>query len=359
MTYPYLSIDLAKIEHNARVIVGLCKEHGIAVTGVTKAVRGDPDIARAMLQGGVVSIADSRFENLHRLREGGVPEPYLLLRLPPLSGVDQTVELAGISLESEPAVLEALSEAALCRDRVHRVILMVELGDLREGLWPEDLIPLVDEAQALPGIHIAGLGANLACLGGVMPSEANMRRLVDLAEAVEDHFGLRLDWISGINSSGLDLIASGRMPPRVNHARIGEAILLGRETTRRHPWPDTFQDAFRLHAEVLEVKRKPTSPLGERGEDAFGHVPPVEEGGESWRALLNLGRQDVAVEGLTPADPRLRIAGASSDYLVLDVSAAGEGDIKVGTVVDFHPNYAALLAAMTSEYVKKERIGRD
>jgi predicted amino acid racemase len=260
-----------------------------------------------------------------------------------------------LSLNSELSVLAALSDAAWRLGRVHLAILMVDLGDLREGIWPDDLIPFVREAMRLPGIRIRGLGANLACFGGVMPTEANMTRLVELAEAVEAECGVGLRCVSGVNSSGLELIASGRMPKRVNHARIGEAILLGRETVHRHPWPGTFQDAFVLHAEVLELKHKPSVPIGERGQDAFGHLPSFEDRGDRDRALLNVGREDVALEGLTPLDDRMRILGGSSGYLVVDVTEAG-GGIRVGDELSFALNYGALVVAMTSEYVKKRLL---
>jgi predicted amino acid racemase len=355
VAHPYLSIDLDKIERNAAAITGLCGRHGIAVAGVTKCVCGHPEVARAMLRGGVDSLADSRLENIDRLRGAGIEARCLLLRLPALSGTAQVVESADWSVNSELAVLQALSRAAVQRRRVHEVMLMVDLGDLREGIWPDDLLALAAQAIPLPEIRIVGLGANLACFSGVAPSEHNMQRLVELAEALEQRFALRLDWVSGVNSSGLELLASGRMPARINHARIGEAILLGRETVHGRPWPGTAQDAFLLHAEVLELKRKPSRPVGERSEDAFGKRSPVEDRGLMDRALLNVGREDVQLEGLTPLDARVRIVGASSDYTVLDVSGAG-GALRVGDRLVFSLNYAALLAAMTSGYVKKRPL---
>lgn len=355
MTCPRLNINLDKIEHNSRTVVELCAQHGIAVTGVTKAVCGNPEVATAMLRGGVGSIADSRLENIHRLMAAGVNTSYMLLRLPPLSGVDTVVESLGLSLNSELSVLRALSAAAIRRGVQHDVILMLDLGDLREGIWPDDLLPFVHEAIGLPGIRIAGIGANLACFSGVVPDERNMNRLVGLADALEQSFDIALRWISGINSSGLELIASGRMPGRVNHARIGEAILLGRETVHRSAWPGTFQDAFVLYAEVLELKTKPSLPVGECSEDAFGRWPLFEDRGDIRRALLNVGREDIDVEGITPVDLRLRILGASSGYLVMDVSAAAD-DIRVGDELAFSLNYSALLAAVTSEYVKKSTV---
>ncbi len=353
--YPYLTIALDKIEHNARTITGLCGDHGIAVTGVTKGVCGRPEVAAAMLRGGVVSIGESRFENIARLREAGIAAPMMQLRLPPLSGAAEIVAHTDISLNSEIAVLTALSEAARAQGRVHEVILMVDLGDLREGIMPEALQGLVSEALQLKGIRIVGIGTNLACFSGVVPSEDNATRLVELANGIEQEFGLSLRWISGVNSSGLDLIASGRMPERINHARIGEAILLGRETVQRRGWPGTFQDAFILHSEILELQPKPSAPLGELGQDAFGGLPTAQNRGTRLRALLNIGREDVGAGNLTPLATGICILGASSGYLLVDVSDA-EDTFEVGDELRFLPDYGALLTAMTSEYVKKRVV---
>lgn len=345
-------MDLDKIEHNTRTIVGLCRAHNIEVCGVTKATCGHPEVAKAMLRGGVSAIADSRLENIRRMQAAGVDTSFMLLRIPAMSIVDDVVETVSVSLNTEPSVLKALSEAAQRRGCVHEVILMVDLGELREGVWPDDLATLVRAVLEMPGIRIRGLGANLACFSGVVPSEENMRLLVELAAEIEQEFALKPEWLSAINTSGLELIAAGMMPTSINHARIGEAILLGRETVRRKPWPDTCQDAFVIHVEVLAVDSKPSRPLGERGEDAFGAMPQFEGHGEGLRALLNLGREDVDVAGIVPCEPGVVILGASSDYLVADVGAAAR-PICVGDELAFIPNYSALLAAMTSEYVKK------
>lgn len=355
MSHPYVTIDLDKIEHNARAIVELCRVHGLAVVGVTKCTCGHPEIALAMRRGGVAAIGESQLENIQRLKSAGVDAPYMLLRLPSPSQADQVVEIVDVSLNSELSVLAALSEAAQRRGRRHDVIIMVDLGDLREGLWPRDLMSFMREALRLRGIRVAGLGTNLACFGGVVPSEENMRRLSDLADEVERSLGVKLDWTSGANSSGLNLIAAGQMPARVNQARIGEAILLGRETTHRQPWPNTFQDAFSLCAEILELKKKPSAPLGERSDDAFGHLAAFENRGEIERALVNIGREEITFEGIVPHDARLKILGASSSYLVVDTSAAA-GAFQVGDELTFGLNYGALLTAMTSEYVKKKTL---
>jgi predicted amino acid racemase len=349
---PFLGIDLDKIEHNARTVVAFCGEHGIDVTGVTKGVCGSPEVARAMLRGGVTSLGESRLENVRRLRAAGIDAPLMMLRVPPLSRVDEVAADVDLSLNSELAVLAALGAAARRMGRRHPVIVMIDLGDLREGVWPDDLIPFLHEVLAMDGLWLVGLGANLTCYGGVVPTRHNMGCLVAHVEAVERRFGLHLPWISGGSSSALPLIAAGGMPERVNHVRIGEAILLGRETTHRQPWPGTFQDAFLLHGEVIECKEKPSAPIGERGEDAFGGRPGFTERGRIERALVNVGREDVEVRGLAPLDPGLRVIGASSDVLVVDVTDAARR-VRVGDDLVFTLRYGGLLAAMDSEYIEK------
>jgi predicted amino acid racemase/arginase family enzyme len=355
---PYVTIDLDKIEHNARTITALCAAHGIEVCGVTKVTCGMPQVARAMLRGGVAAIGESRMKNIHRLKANGVATAFTLLRIPPLSAAEDIVTSVDMSLNSELPVIQALSEAASRRGLVHDIMIMVDLGDLREGVWPDDLLPMVREVVELPGIRIAGLGTNLSCYGGVKPSEANMGRLVDYARRIEEGFGIELRCISGGNSSSLDLIAAGKMPPSVNHVRIGEGILLGRETIHRHPWPGTYQDAFLLHAEIIELKEKPSVPIGETAEDAFGGRPHFVDRGERDRAILNIGREDVVVEGIKPVGPGVAVVGASSDHLIADVTEAEH--LRVGDELAFSMNYGALLAAMTSEYVEKRPLrGRE
>ena len=358
MAEPSVRIDAGAIEHNARVIVQRCARHGIAVTGVTKGTCGHPAVARAMLRGGVTSIGESRLENIRRLRGAGVHAPIVLLRVPSLSQADETVASADVSLNSELSVVEALSAAAAGRSGVHRIVVMVDLGDLREGVWPDDLAPFVRDVLRMPGVRLHGLGTSLSCYGGVVPGPGNMRELVEHARMLESTFGITLDWLSAGATSALALLERGEMPARVNHLRIGEGILLGVETVHREPIPGTRQDAFELRAEIIELKHKPSLPRGERGQDAFGHVPEFENHGEIDRAIVNVGREDVDVGSIRPLDARLRVLGASSDQMVVDVSAAC-GELRVGDTLSFALGYPALLACMTSRYVHKRVTGAD
>lgn len=351
---PKVTINLEKIERNARTVVNACRRYGIEIFGVTKGTCGMPQVARAMLRGGVTGIGESRFENIQRLRASGIDCPILLLRSPPLSRIEEVIATVDISLNSELSIIKELSRVAERMSRIHEIILMVDLGDLREGIWPDDLVPTVEKALALPGIRIVGIGTNLNCLGAIVPSEENMGALVEHARNLERLFGLELRYVSGGNSGSLPLLLSGKMPPGVNNLRIGEAILQGgRDTFHDQPWAELDQDAFLLTGELLEVKTKPSVPIGKMGVDAFGNKPVFEDKGNRLRGILNIGREDVVVEGLIPVNPGVTVLGASSDHLVVDLAEASPRP-EVGGTLSFHMRYGALLAAMTSEYVDKE-----
>lgn len=351
MQTPFIKINLKKIEHNARTIVNLCKKNGITVAGVTKGTLGMPEVAQAMIRGGVTWIGESRLNNIERLRENNINVPFLLMRSPHLSEIERVVSLTDISLNTEYQIIEALSEASLKKEVVHKIIIMVDLGGLREGIWPDELLPLVKEVIRLKGIKLIGLGMNLTDLNGTIPTYENNKQLVDLAEEVEGKFNIKLEYLSAGNSSSLNLLASGEIPSRINHFRIGEGILLGRETIYREIWPDTYQDAFVLSAEIIEKKLKPSVPIGEIGQDAFGNIPSVEDKGMIVRSILNIGRQDMNVDGLDPKDSGVEILGATSDHLLID--STGNPNLNIGDILSFDLNYAALVAAMTSPFVKK------
>ena len=353
MLGPQVTIDLARIEHNASAVVAACKSYGIDVFGVTKGACGMPQVARAMLTGGVVGIAESRFENIRRLRGSGIDCPIMLLRSPPFSRAEEVVRSVDVSLNSELAIIGELSRVAERMERVHDIILMVDLGDLREGIWPSDLEPTVERVLEMPGVRIAGLGTNLTCFGAIVPTEKNLGQLVALTSAISTRFGLQLNYVSGGNSSSLPLLLAGRMPKGINNLRVGEAILQGgRDTFLNAPWEALERDAFLLKGELLEVKQKPSLPIGQTGVDAFGKRPTFADKGERLRGIVNIGREDVVAEGLEPIKPGITVEGASSDHLIIDVTDARPPP-SVGDPVSFRMNYGALLAAMTSEYVEK------
>lgn len=349
--YPKLIIDLKKIRENSRLLANLCLAENIQPVAVTKVTCGDPKVAQAMLAGGISMLAESRVENARRLRRAGIDAPLLLLRLPMLSQVEAVVELFQCSLNSELSTIRALDAAAAKAGVVHDIILMVDLGDLREGIMPHELEEMVRAIAGLKHIRMLGLGTNLTCYGGVIPTQENLGQLLEYNLLAEKVYGQPLAVISGGNSSSLPLLLAGKLPP-VTQLRLGESIVLGRETVDRQPIQGAHLDCFQIEAEIIEIREKPSVPIGEIGQDAFGGTPVFEDRGNHLRAILALGRQDVVVDGLETPEG-IDILGASSDHLLLDVTHYAK-PLAVGDVLTFTPGYGALLAAMTSAFVKKE-----
>jgi predicted amino acid racemase len=351
MTAPRLEIDLAKIQHNASTLVSRLKARGISVTGVTKAALGDPQIAGALLQAGVPTLGDSRIENIEGMRRAGIAAPMALIRSPMMSQADRVVANTYLSLNTELDVISKLSDAARKAQRTHGIILMVELGDLREGIMPRDLESTVRETLRFPNIVLMGIGTNLACRSGVSPDIKNMAELSAMATSIEKTFNLDsgLKTISGGNSGNLSWALSGADTGRINNLRLGESILLGLEPLHRLPIEGLHVDAITLVAEVIESKIKPSLPWGEIAQTAFGEKPPTEDRGNVSHTIVAIGHQDIDPDGLCPP-PGIDIVGASSDHLILD---SGNRHLKVGAEVKFQPNYSALVRAMTSPFVAK------
>lgn len=278
-----------------------------------------------------------------------VKTQFVLLRIPLLSEVESVVRYSDLSLNSELIVIQKLSVFALMNNTVHKIILMVELGDLREGIMPSELDETIEQVLKLEGIELKGIGTNLSCFGGIQPDESKMQFLSSLVVKIEKKFKIKLDIISGGNSANYSWFRSTKNTGRINNLRIGESIFLGCEAIHRKPISGLFTDAFTLIAEIIELKEKPSVPYGKKSENAFGTVTTPRNNGKIKRAILGIGLQDVVVSGLKPRID-IQLLGASSDHTIFDTN---KNNLNVGDHLEFDLNYAALLSAMNSPYVSK------
>lgn len=354
MTAPRLVINLDKVFHNASSLVGRLGRHGIAVTGITKACMGDPGYAATLLAAGVRTLGDSRIENIEEMRRAGITAPIALIRPPMLSQIDRVVANAEISLNTELDVISALSDAARKSGRRHAIMLMVELGDLREGIMPNDLEEAVRRTLTFPHIDLGGIGANLGCLHGVVPDAKNMGELSRLADYLDQKFctttNLLTRVVSGGNSSNMKWALGGNKIGRINDLRLGESILMGIDPLYREPIEGLHQDVVTLFAEVVESKTKPSQPWGEMGHSTFEQTTKRYDEVTTSQMILAIGRQDIDPAGLTALNGA-GILGASSDHLIVTATGC---QARVGTELAFSLNYSALLRAMTSPFVEKD-----
>ena len=338
--YPRVTCDLRKVRLNTEEVMGRAKAAGIQVAAVVKGVNGLPEIAKVFEEAGCRWIATSRMEQLKNLRDQGIGLPFMLIRVPMLSEVPDVVEYCDVSLNSDMALLEALNAEAALKNKVHNVILMVEVGDLREGFWDREEL------------------MNVGCYGSVAATKEKMQELVDAAELVEAEIGRKLEILSGADTTAFPRILDGTMPKRINSMRLGEVMTIGRDLPDLYdtPMPYMIRDAWHLKAEVIEVHRKPTHPIGELCTDAFGHKQVYTDRGIRNRALLAIGKLDYAFpEELIPTEPGIEVIGASSDHTIIDIEDCPK-EIKTGDIVEFEIRYTALLYLTDDSNVAVEFI---
>jgi predicted amino acid racemase len=350
--YPKLIIDKVKLLHNMRTLVEAAHQRNVQIAIVSKVTCANPAVIDCINHSGCDMLADSRLMNLSA---SDSMLPKLMLRIGMPDDADRIVTESAISLESEERTILALQNAASRRNLVHRIILMIDLGDLREGVFFRDwdeIFHVAETVKRCPNLELYGTGTNLTCYGSVLPDRENLGTLVLITERLRKELDLPIPIISGGNSTSLRMLLDNELPEGINHLRLGESVMCGVIPGTYTKIDGCFQDAFTLEAQIVEYKRKPSYPIGTLSRNAFGETVEYVDKGIMTRAIAAIGRQDVSVDGLTPIDPDVEILGASSDHLLLDLSKTRR--YQIGSTVSFRLDYGALLSASTSPYVTKE-----
>ena len=329
--FPRLEISRSRLRHNMEEVISRCTARGIQVCGVIKGCSGLPEVGRMFRDCGATQLASSRLEQIIRCRRAGVPGPYMLLRIPMLCELEDVARWCDYSLESERATLDALEEACARQGVIHKAVVMADLGDLREGFWDQD--ELVQTALEV---------------------EREMPHLEHIARRVEDTIGRKLEIVSGGATSSFTLVHWGTMPEGINHLRIGEGILVSKDLQVDwgiHDMDYLRMDCMTLRAQIVEVKDKPTHPVGPIMVDCFCNRPTYEDRGIRRRAIAGIGRADVGdIMMLHPRTPGMTVVGGSSDHCILDVEDCDPCP-QVGDIVDFDVIYLTMLYASAREDV--------
>lgn len=345
--YPKVIIDPKKYAFNVDYLTNLCKKNQVSITAVSKVFSNDPYLIQVLNESNVAYIADSKLENLMHMK---TTKKKVFLRIPSLSEASLVVKYSDMSLNSEISVIEKLNEVATKMNKKHQIILMYDLGDLREGIYYKDFnLDDIKHILKLSHIDLKGIGCNLTCYGSVIPTEETYLKLKEIKDQIETHFKLKLDIISGGNSSSISMLLSQSLPPFINNLRIGEALILGRETAYLEKIDHLYDDVITLKVEIVELKNKPSYPEGELGYDAFGHKISYNDKGMMKRAILAIGKQVVDYHDLYPIKG-ISFIGSSSDHLIIEIN---EGAYKIGDILTFKLKYGAVLSLMQSDYVGK------
>ncbi len=348
--YPKVSVDTKKLLENVRVVRALCGRRHIRITAVTKMFGGDPRLAQVFLDGGIRMLGDARIQNLERMEQ--LKAEKWLIRIPMLSEAADVVRYADVSLNSELETVRALQKEAKKQNRVHKIILMADMGDIREGYVDDhQLMRTAEEILRMDSLLLYGVGTNLTCFSFVQPDTEKLEHLELLSRAMVAAGGSGI--VSGGNSATIDLMLHNGIPRGINNLRLGEALLFGKERTHYQYLDHTCSDVFILQAEIVEIKDKPSQPWGEIGVNSYGKRPVFVDRGVRTRAICAIGRQDVDTGTMEPLDPGVTLLGASSDHLILDVSDSRRS-YRIGDIVEFKLGYFAAMRAFNSRYVQKE-----
>lgn len=356
--YPVVEVDLKKLRHNINEMVNRCRDQGIEIAGVVKGFNGIPETLDLYEESGCKYIASSRLEHIEDAINKGLKGPYLAIRIPMLSEVPDLVRLTEMSLNSELPVIKAIDEECRLQGKKHGIILMADLGDLREGFWDkEEMVNVAIYIEnELKHVNLAGVGTNLGCYGSINATPDKMEELIAIAESIEEKIGRKLEIISGGGTTSFPLVFNNTMPERINHLRMGEGIALGRDLQDLWNLDMSFlnQDVFTLKAEILEIKDKPSYPVGEIFVDCFGNRGEYVDRGIRKRAIAGVGKVDFALDSqLDPRSSDIEILGSSSDHLILDIEDNQDG-LKVGDILEFDLRYSTMVYLTSSKYVRIE-----
>lgn len=354
----FLELYRSRLQHNHKFLKKLFDQRGIEWGVVTKLLCGNKSYIQEVLNLGITEIHDSRISNLRTVK-GINPEIQTVYIKPPAKrSISKIVKYADVSFNSEYTTIKMLSDEAVKQKKLHKIIIMIEMGDLREGVVGENVIEFYNTVFKLPGIKIVGLGTNLNCLHGVMPSQDKLIQLSLYKQLIEVKFDRKIPWVSGGTSVTIPLLLKNMRPMGINHFRVGEILYFGLNLFTMKTVKGMKDDVFKLHAEIIELSEKPKVPVGELAENPSGEVTQINEadyGKTSYRAIIDIGLLDISPEFLIPDDKKIEISGASSDMLVIDLGRTRR-NYKVGDLISFKLRYMGALSILNSDYIEKKVV---
>lgn len=352
----FVTLDATKLKDNYNYLDSLFKKHDVKWSVVSKMLCGNNTYLDVLLKLGATEVCDSRVTNLKRLKAINPEVETAYIKPPPKRSIRKVVEFADVSFNTEFETIKLLSEAAVAQNKIHKVIIMIELGELREGVMREDFVGFYAKVFELPNIEVIGIGTNLTCMYGVLPNHDKLIQLSLYKELIEAKFNKKIPYVSGGSSVTIPLIFQGMLPHGVNHFRVGETLFLGTDVYNNKPFDQMHNDVFKLYAEIIELTEKPTIPMGDIGHNLTGEIKEFDDNGKSeksYRAIIDLGLLDIETDHLIPVDEQVELVGESSDMIVVDLGTNPK-NLRVGDLMEFRMTYMGTLRVMNSDYVDKK-----
>lgn len=354
----HIVLNRQKLQENYQYLDQLFSQENIDWAVVSKVLCGSKTYLKELIDLGVKEICDSRITNLKIIKSLNPNIQTVFIKPPAKRYISSVVKYADVSFNTEFETIKMLSDEAVRQNKMHKVIIMIELGELREGVMRDEFIDFYEKVFLLPGIKVTGIGTNLTCMYGVLPSQDKLLQLCLYVQLIQARFNRVIPYITGGTSVTIPLITKGLLPKEVNHFRVGETLYLGTDVYNSQPNPAMHQDVFKLYAEIIELREKPMVPDGSLGQNLTGDVLEFEgeNGGEnSLRAIIDVGLLDVEENHITPVDKRLKLVGSSSDMMVVDIGDQSD-KYRVGSLIEFNLDYMGILRLMNSDYIDKKVV---
>jgi ornithine racemase len=351
----FLNLNRTKLRENYFFLKTLFDQNQVEWGVVSKIFCGNRKFLRELIALGVREIHDSRISNLAKIKEIDSAIQTVYIKPVAKRNIPKMVTYADVSLNSELKTIQWISEEAFRQQKNHKVIIMIETGDLREGVMGDDLVDFYEEVFELPNIEIVGLGTNLNCLNGVMPSPDKLIQLSLYRQIIELKFKKTIPWISAGTSVTIPLLLQKQLPKGINHFRVGETLYFGLDLFEERVIPGMHDDVFELNAEIIEMQQKPMLPSGDLGANPSGEFTEIDmslSGVSTFRAILDIGLLDVDPKFLIPEDSGTSIIGASSDMLIVNLHD-NPHQYQVGDILKFNLKYMGALHVLNSSYVEK------
>ncbi|TNE35509.1 alanine/ornithine racemase family PLP-dependent enzyme [bacterium] len=352
----YVTLNKKNLESNFNYLKNLFEENNIEWAIVSKLLCGNLELLEVLCELDINEICDSRISNLKKIKQLNPNINTVYIKPPAKKNIEKVIKYADVSFNTEFTTIKWLSEEAAKQNKTHKIIIMIELGDLREGVLGEDLTNFYKQVFHLPNIEITGIGSNLNCLHGVLPSNDKLLQLSLYKKLIEATFEKQIPWVTGGTSVVIPLLFKKQIPKDMNHFRVGETLYFGNNLLTGEIIEGMNEDVFRMHSQIIEINEKPKIPIGVMEENPSGEKFEIDEddyGKSSYRAILDIGVLDISETNfILPEDKNLKIVGASSDMIVVDLGK-NEEDYKVGDELQFKLKYMGALRVFNSEYIDK------
>lgn len=351
----FITLDVKKLESNFDFLNNLFSKRNIQWSVVSKMLSGNTTFLKELLKLDLQQVCDSRVSNLKAIKAINPSIQTIYIKPPAKRAIPSIVKYADISMNTGIETIKLLSIEAQKQGKIHKIIIMIELGELREGIMREDLMAFYETVFELKNIEVVGIGANLSCLYGVLPNHDKLIQLSLYEQLIEAKFDRQIPYVSGGSSVTIPLIFQRLLPIGINHFRVGETLFLGTDVYNNTPLKKMKTDVFTLYSEIIELIEKPSVPMGEMGTNVEGHSFDFDDnqpGKTSIRAIIDIGLLDVDEKHLEPYDKEVSFVGASSDMLVIDLGS-NKKNYKVGDLLQFKMDYMGTLRIINSRYIDK------